>query len=55
MVEYSPEILFSRKESAMSHNFKKRIASNSYTEIIPYYPYGKREGGWRDGMVTGFY
>lgn len=32
---------------------KTKICSNSYTEIIPYYPYSKKESGWRDGMITG--
>lgn len=37
----------------MSYNHNKRISSNSYTDIVPYYPYSKIDGGWRDGMVTG--
>lgn len=37
----------------MSYKHSKKIRSNSYTDIVPYYPYSKIDGGWRDGMVTG--
>lgn len=37
----------------MLNKYRKKISSNTFTEIIPYYQYNKTESGWRDGMVTG--
>lgn len=37
----------------MVQKYQTKIASNSFTEIIPYYHYNKTESGWRDGMVAG--
>jgi len=37
----------------MGNKYSTKISSNSFTEIIPYYHYGRKESGWRDGMVSG--
>jgi len=37
----------------MPSKYSTKIKSNSFTEVIPFYKYQRRDGGWRDGMVTG--
>lgn len=37
----------------MTDTYRTKIASNTFTELLPYHPYTKTEPGWRDGMVTG--
>lgn len=29
------------------------VSARTFTEVVPYHEYKRREGGWRDGMVTG--
>ena len=37
----------------MSNQYSTKIASNTFTDIIPYHQYEKGEQDWRNGMISG--
>jgi len=37
----------------MAKSISTKVSACTFTEVIPYRQYTNREGGWRDGMVTG--